>query len=290
MATLPRYVCIVESSPHDGPGAEAVLALDHHVELNERLVRAGLADLEVGGFAPGTRTGELLARLPRQPGVRLPAHVGDPGEMESALAAQVDEITVTVASTDRAARHAWGCRRDLRLERLEPVARLAEQHGVRLRGVITGAVACPFDGPVSPRACAELCGELRNLGCFEVSLADTTSAGQPAAVRRLWDDCADRIGPDRLAARFHDRRGGALANLATLLPHGLQTIDAALDGGPGADRPAATAQVVRLLASLGIATGIDSDQLAETAWWLSAHTRRAGGVTMAGPTRASFRR
>ncbi|HOX24628.1 MAG TPA: hypothetical protein PLL30_02565 [Candidatus Krumholzibacteria bacterium] len=274
MGRRPRHAFVVESCLSGLRSRALPMSLDDRVELVERLLHAGLCDVEVGGCRPGATARELLAHLPRRPDIRLPVVVTDPAELAETLAADIDGLTVTVPSTESAARHEFGCSTEDSLRRLEPVALLAERRGVRLRGILSGAVACPHEGPVEPRACAELCSELRNLGCFEVSLADTTGAGDPASVRRLWDACAGRIGPDRLAARFWDTRGLALANLGTLLPLGLQTIDAALGSVRGGIGPIATEDVVALLDSLDIETWIDRELLAETAWWLGAHTGR----------------
>jgi hydroxymethylglutaryl-CoA lyase len=90
---------------------------------------------------------------------------------------------------------------------------------------------------------------------------------------RLWEACADRIGPDRLALRLQGRREASLAAIRSLLPLGLQTLDTALGGLDGTT--VATEDVVQLLAELGIATWVDPDRLLETTWWLSAHLARS---------------
>ncbi len=259
MRTGPAYVAIIEtgprnSRPHDPPLDQAT----HHT-LVDRLVQAGLRDLVVGGPR------DSIAALPRHPDTRYALLAGDLDDIEATLATGVTELTLSAPCTDSAGRRLHGGDVEAGLRRLEPLARLAADHAVRLRGHLTQTVVCPDEGPVDPHHTADLCVEMRNLGCFEVSL-DAGAVNRSGAVRILWDVCAGRVGPDRLAIRLGRDH---LACLGGLLPLGLQTIDTSV-GGLGPDRLVATEDVVALLDSLDIATGIDIDVLTQTAWWLGA--------------------
>jgi hydroxymethylglutaryl-CoA lyase len=280
MPQLPGHVALVESGPRNTLPHAPPLATEARVSLVERLVQAGLRDLVVAGgedltpLAPGSEGAPLLDRLPRHPEVRYSLIVDDLATLEDSLAAGPAEITVRADGTDAAARRRHGGDVEDGLRRLEPVALLAAEHGVRLRGQLTGVVHCPDAGPVGPHQVADLCGELLNLGCFEVSLGDRNGAGEVAGWLALWDLCAARIGPDRLAVRLRAGWSGALACLDALLPRGLQTVDTSV-GGLGPDGLLGTEDVAAHLAALGVTTGVDRDLLVETAWWLGGHLGQA---------------
>jgi hydroxymethylglutaryl-CoA lyase len=168
-----------------------------------------------------------------------------------------------------------GTSRETALRNLEPLARLAAERGLRLRGHLRAAVVCPLEGVLKASVAAGMCDELRNLGCFEISLGECTGEADPDRLRATWDACAGRCGPDRLAVRLSAGRH-ALPGLQALLERGLQTVDTALgslDRAPSGT--VATEDVVDLLEGLDIATWIDPEQLTEAAWWYGGQLGRA---------------
>src|SRR5206468_3249686 len=72
-----------------------------------------------------------------------------------------------------------------------------------------------------------------------------------------------------LAVHFHDTQGTALANCVEAMQLGITTIDSAAGGlggcpyAPGASGNLATEDVVAMLHSMGVSTGIDLDKLIE---------------------------
>jgi hydroxymethylglutaryl-CoA lyase len=92
------------------------------------------------------------------------------------------------------------------------------------------------------------------MGCYEVSLGDTTGTGTPASVRAVLEEVCKEIDPSRLAGHFHDTNGTALANIFTALDMGLRSFDASVGGlggcpySPGATGNVATEDVVHALA------------------------------------------
>jgi hydroxymethylglutaryl-CoA lyase len=263
------HVCLVETGP---PAAR--LPLPERAELIGRLVAAGLRDIHLGDASrPDVVT--ALARAPHRHDLRYPLRVEDAGALEAALGAGLEEIELTVPASGHLCRATHGLSHEAWLAHLEPVAALAAEHGVRLRGLVRAAVVCPLQGALTPAAAATRCDELADLGCYEVSLAEDTGEATPAAVRAVWDACAAGIGPDRLAVRL---RAGphAAPSLQALLGRGLQTVDTALgslDGQPAGT--VATEDVVDLLRGLDVATWIDPELLVETAWWLGGRLGRA---------------
>ncbi len=275
MSHLPGHVALVESGPRNARPHRPPLAPEVRIALVERLIQAGLRDLVVAAgdeLAPGAAT--MLAGLPRHPDVRFSVRVDDLGTLEDSLTAGATEIAVSADGTEPAARHHHGGDVEDGLRRLEPVAYLAAEHGVRLRGHVNGVVRCSHQGDVAPAHVADLCTEMLNLGCFEVSLGDDNESGDVRGWRALWESCAARVGPDRLAVRLRADWAPALACLDALLPLGLQTVDTAI-GGLGPDGLIGTEDVASHLNVLGVDTGADMDRLVETAWWLGGHLGQA---------------
>ncbi len=133
----------------------------------------------------------------------------------------------------------------------------------RIRGYVSTAVACPFEGWVEPAAVREVCLRLLELGCDEISVGDTIGAATPGHVGRLLDDLLGAVETERVVLHFHDTRGMAVANVVEGLRHGVAAYDASSGGlggcpfAPGAAGNLATEDLVYLLDGMGIASGID---------------------------------
>ena len=276
MRRAPGHVTLVEHGLWQGERGRAALDAGDLAVLAERLLGAGLRDLLVGAVdrRDADAACRVLEPLPRRPDVRYGVRLDDPAAVECALLAGADDLTVTAACSDATARRLHGGDVEDGLRRLEPAARLAAEHGVRLRGQCVDALAGPDGEPVPSALTARLCAELVNLGCFEIGLGDAAGAGDALAWRAAWEDCAARVGADRLAVRLRADVPGALTCLDVLLPLGLQTVDTAV-GGLGPDGLPATEDVVAHLHGRDVATGADAAWLNDTAAWLGARLAAA---------------
>jgi hydroxymethylglutaryl-CoA lyase len=270
MRRAPGHVTLVEHGlmPQTRAGA---LAPELRIILAERLVAAGLRDLVVSGA-------DDLAGLPRQPDLRYGVRLDDPAALERILDARPTDLTVTAAGDAASARRLHGGDVEDGLRRLEPAARLSAEHGIRLRGRCPDVLAGDDGRPLPPALAAALCAEMVNLGCFEISLGDDAGAGDPTTWRAVWEECAARVGADRLAVQLHAAASDPLICLDTLLPLGLQTLDTSMS----ADAMPTTGDIARHLHRRGVATGLDEQRLADAVHWLegatSAHHRDAGAV------------
>ena len=185
------------------------------------------------------------------------------------------------------------------LSSLPPVVDKAIQRGYRVRGYVSVVMTDPYTGPVKPEDVVEVVKALDNMGCYEISLGDTTGEGDPERWQILWKALEKEgldmtkfaahvclpiftfsINPGLLGGRIlteqcHDTFATALPSLLSLLPLGLRTIDASVSGlggcpySPGATGNVATEDVVYMLHKLGYSTGIDLDKLVETGEWIS---------------------
>ena len=166
------------------------------------------------------------------------------------------------------------------MARFEPVMAAAARDGVRVRGYVSCAVACPYEGAVAPEQAAAVAAALHAMGCYEVSLGDTIGAGTPASVRALLEATTRRVPITALAGHYHDTYGMAVANVCASYAFGLRVFDssvAGLGGCPyakGATGNVATEDLVYLLHGLGADTGIDLEALAGVGAWISAQLGR----------------
>lgn len=84
------------------------------------------------------------------------------------------------------------------------------------------AVNCPYSGPVPPQATANVAQELLRMGCFEVSIGDTTGAATAPAIQAVFHECSRHNRIETLAGHFHDTYGQALPNVVAALRMGVR--------------------------------------------------------------------
>jgi hydroxymethylglutaryl-CoA lyase len=271
---LPESVHIVEVAPRDGLQNERdVVATAEKVAFVDALSRTGLAEIEVSSFVSPRAVPQLadadavLAGIARRPGTVYSALVPNERGLERALRARVDRVAVFTAASETFNRQ--NIRAGIResIERFRPVARGALAAGLRLRGYVSTAFACPFEGPIAPETVVPVVRDLLDLGVEEVSLGDTIGATVPTEVYRLLDALAPFLPLERTALHLHDTRGTALANVVAGLSRGIRIYDSTSGGlggcpfAPGASGNLASEDLLYLLARMGIATGVDGAAL-----------------------------
>jgi len=272
---LPKSLRIVEVGPRDGLQNEpTIVSLETKLAFIEELAETGLKTIEAGSFVSPkwvpqmADTAALLARLKRAPGVAYPVLVPNMKGFEAALAAGVEEIAIFAAASESFSRRNINCSIEESIDRFRPIAIAAAQHGIRMRGYISCALGCPYEGEVSPGAVAELASVLHHLDCYEISLGDTIGIGTPVKARNMVATVAAKVPVAQLALHFHDTYGQALANILACLELGVAVVDSAVAGlggcpfAPGASGNVATEDVVYMLDGMGIETGVDLQRLA----------------------------
>lgn len=267
----PGRVVVYEVGPRDGLQNEATpVPAGAKVAFVEALASAGLPAVETTSFVSPKAVpqladaAEVFARVARRPGTRYPVLVPNIRGWEGALAAGAREIAVFTAASESFNRKNIACGIDESFARFRPVLDGARREGVAVRGYVSTAFVCPYEGTVSPEAAAGVVERLLGEGVFEVSIGDTIGAAVPTDVHRLLDELdRRRIAPARLALHFHDTRGTALANVMAGLERGIAVFDSSAGGlggcpyAPGATGNLATEDLLFLLEGLGIETGVD---------------------------------
>lgn len=284
---IPGQVKIIEVAPRDGlQNEKAFIPTATKVELINRLSAAGFANIEAVSFVspkwvPQMADGsEVMATIERRPGTLYSALTPNLRGFEAARDAGMDEIVIFAAASEAFSRKNINCSIAESIARFEPVAEAAQAAGIRLRGSISCALDCPYEGPTDPAAVADVTRRMLALGCDEIDIADTIGTGTPARVERVMKTVTELADPAMFSGHFHDTYGQALANILASMQAGIRIFHssvAGLGGCPyarGATGNVATEDVLYMLHGMGIETSIDLDQVVETGQWIAAQLGR----------------
>jgi isopropylmalate/homocitrate/citramalate synthase len=270
-----RHVRIYEVGPRDGLQNESQpIPTETKLRFIELLIDAGLREIEATSFVSPKAipqladADELMAALPRRPGVRYPVLVPNERGLARAEAANVDAIAVFTAASDAFTTHNIRMTVDESLVAFTPVIARARELGWWTRGYVSTAFGCPYSGAVDPARVVDVAQQLIEIGVDEVCFGDTIGVGVPPQVRDLTARALDAGIPlDRIAYHFHDTRGTALANVAAAMSVGVRTFDASTGGtggcpyAPGAAGNLATEDLVYLLDAIGLEHGVDLERV-----------------------------
>jgi len=284
---LPKKVKIVEVGPRDGLQNEAQnVPVEVKVKLVEMLVDAGLSVVEAGAFVSPkwvpqmAASGDVFQQLTKSSGVSYPMLVPNLRGLESAIEYGVEEIALFAAATETFSQKNTNCSIDESIDRFTDVVRKAQQHNMRIRGYISCALGCPYEGEVDIDVVVGLTKRLHDIGCYEVSVADTIGVGTANKAQALFERLASVLPVDQLAAHFHDTYGQALANIHAVLQCGIAVIDSSIAGlggcpyAKGATGNVATEDVVYLLDGMGIETGVDMNKLLDAGVFINRFLNR----------------
>jgi hydroxymethylglutaryl-CoA lyase len=199
---------------------------------------------------------------------------------EAALKCQPDEIVVFASASEAFSQKNINCSIAQSIERFSPVVQAARAAGIHVRGAMSCAVGCPYEGEVAPQQVAYLAGLMKGIGVQHVGVADTIGVGTPLKVQRALEATLKHFDLNDVSGHFHDTYGQALANTLISLQMGVWQFDtsvAGLGGCPyakGATGNVASEDVVYMLAGMGIDTGIDLDQLLDAGAFISEFLQR----------------
>jgi hydroxymethylglutaryl-CoA lyase len=283
-----RDIRMNEVGPRDGLQHEAaVLSTNAKVAFVNALSQSGVAEIEVGSFVSPRAVPQLadsdvvFQRIDRRAGVLYSALVPNERGLARARAAAVDKIAVFTAASDTFNQRNIHCTVRESLERLKLVVSEAKRDGLPVRGYISTATHCPFEGAVAPSRVRQVMRDLLDLGVDEISLGDTIGKAAPSDVRRLLDDVRTHLGKAPLSLHFHDTYGMAIANVLTAwMDYGVASFDASAGGlggcpyAPGASGNVATEDVVYALRACGASILVDERLIIQAAMQLGAVLNR----------------
>ena len=284
---LPSRVVLVDVGPRDGlQNEKQTVPAEVKIGLVHRLQDAGLKEIEVTSFVSPkwvpqmADNAQVMAGIERRPGVRYAALTPNMKGLEGALASGVDEVVVFGAASEAFSQTNINCSIEESIARFAPVVEAARAAGVVVRGAISCAVGCPYEGEVAPERVERVARLMKQIGVQHMGVADTIGVGTPLKVQRALEATLKHYSVDDISGHFHDTYGQALGNTLAALEMGVWRYDtsvAGLGGCPyakGATGNVATEDVVYMLQGMGIETGIDLDKLVDAGHYISEFLQR----------------
>ncbi|MGN6084105.1 hydroxymethylglutaryl-CoA lyase [Trinickia sp.] len=270
--SLPNAVKIVEVGPRDGlQNEKEFVPTEVKIDLVNRLSAAGFRNIESASFVspkwvPQMADGaQVMAGIERGKGTTYSVLTPNMKGFDGALAAHADEIVIFGAASEAFSQKNINCSIAESIARFEPVARAAKESGMRVRGSISCALGCPYQGDVPVPAVVDVVQRMAALGCDEIDIADTIGVGTAGRTREVFAAVTKVFPREQLSGHFHDTYGQALANIYAALLEGIEIFHASVAGlggcpyAKGATGNVATEDVLYLMNGLGIETGIDLD-------------------------------
>ena len=280
--SLPSQVKLIDVGPRDGlQNEKQPVPAAIKIELVQRLQEAGLKEIEVTSFVSPkwvpqmADAAEVMAGIRRRSDVRYSVLVPNMKGWEAAVLAKPDEIVVFGAASELFSQKNINCSITESIERFAPVVAAARAAGIHVRGAISCAMACPYEGEVAPTRVALVARLMKDIGVQRVDVADTIGVATPRKTQRAMEAALKYFDLTDVSGHFHDTYGQALANTYAALEMGVwnfQSSVAGLGGCPyakGATGNVATEDVVYLLHGMGIETGIDLDKLVDAGQFIS---------------------
>ena len=280
--SLPTHVTIREVGPRDGLQSLArVMPTEAKKQWIARAYEAGLREIEVGSFVPPkllpqmADSAEVVAFAKTLSGLNVVALVPNLIGAQRAMDAGADQLVMPISASIA---HSRANVRKMPDEMIDELGRIARERDARgagsdtrviIEGAISTAFGCGIQGKVAHDDVLRLIAPAIDAGADVISLADTVGYADPAAVRKLFTAVREVAGDRLYGGHFHDTRGLALANVIAAMDCGIAHFDSSLAGiggcpfAPGASGNVATEDLVYMLQSMGIATGIDLDRLFE---------------------------
>jgi hydroxymethylglutaryl-CoA lyase len=279
---MPSKVKLVDVGPRDGlQNEKEPVPAEVKIGLVHRLQDAGLKNIEVTSFVSPkwvpqmADNAQVMAGIERRKDVCYSVLTPNMKGFEAALPSRPDEIVVFGAASEAFSQRNINCSIAESIERFAPVVEAARAKGIHVRGAISCAVGCPYEGEIAPERVELVARLMKQIGVQHIGVADTIGVGTPRKVQRAMEAALQHYGIDDISGHFHDTYGQALGNTLATLEMGIwqyDTSSAGLGGCPyakGATGNVATEDVVYMLQGMGIETGIDLDKLIDAGKYIS---------------------
>lgn len=277
----PERVTVYEVGPRDGlQNEKGVVPTEVKIRYIELLAEAGLPFVEATSFVSPRAipqladASEVMSAIRRREGTRYPVLVPNAKGMARALQTGVTDVAVFTAASESFARANINSTIAESIENFKPVVAIAREAGVRVRGYVSTAFGCPYEGYVPPKRVRDVTNMLLEIGVSEISLGDTIGVATPRSTAEVLAEVLRDVEIHRLAVHFHDTRGTALANVLVSLQTGISIIDSSSGGlggcpyAPGAAGNLATEDLLYMLDGMGIETGVAVEKVAEASLFL----------------------
>lgn len=275
---------IVEVGPRDGlQNEKTIVSLDEKFHYIKLLVESGLSVIEATSFVREDKIPQMADAVSLFKKVKtlkdfsllsFPCLVPNKFGYEKAINCGVKEISLFTATSDAFTKKNINCTVEESFKKIVEVSRQAKKDGVKVRGYISTAFGCPYDGEIGVRKLIEVVNKFQDCGVYEISIGDTIGVATPKQVFHYLEILNKTIDFKMLAMHFHDTKAMALPNILTSLEMGIRIFDSSsggLGGCPyakGATGNVATEELLYLVESLGFYTGVDLEKLSQASIYI----------------------
>jgi len=272
-------ILVSEVGPRDGlQNIDAVLPTEAKKRWIQSEAEAGVTEIEVGSFVPAkympqlADTQELVSFARAIKGLSVAVLVPNFYGAKAAVEAQADKMSIPFSVSET------HCQRNLNRSHdqmfaeinqiVDMLSLLPKVKRPHFEVGLSTAFGCSLEGKIADEKIADIAEKVIAAGCDEVGLSDTTGSANPTQVRHLIKLVRSVVGNDKLTSvHLHNTRGLGLANALAALEEGITTLDSSLGGlggcpaAPGASGNIVTEDLVFMLESMGLNTGIDIHKL-----------------------------
>ena len=275
---MDNFVTIFEMSPRDGlQNEKKFISTNDKVKFIDKLSLCGFKKIETSSFVSSrwvpqlADASEVFIKIKRNKNIKYTALTPNEIGLHNAIKSKVDEIAIFVAASETFSQKNINCDIKTSLLRFKPLVVEALKKKIPVRGYISCVSHCPYEDTVDPKKVAQIAKQLIEMGCYEISLGDTTGKGSPDQTIKILNECLTFTTPDKLAGHFHDTFKNALDNIRVCLDYGIRTFDSSVGGlggcpySPGSKGNVATEKVNELLLSLGYETKLNTKRINECA-------------------------
>jgi hydroxymethylglutaryl-CoA lyase len=239
------------------------------------LAGAGLREIEVGSFVSPKAlpqmadVAEVVAHALTIPNLRVAVLVPNLKYAGMAFEAGAHLITIPVSVSEPHSISNIRMTHPQIIAEVKAIVALRNESypNVKIDTGLSTAFGCTIQGVVPESDTVRMAVTMANAGVDSVNLSDTVGYANPAQVRRLFTKVRAEIGDKTGGAHLHNTRGQGLANVVAALDVGVRTFDSSQGGiggcpyAPGASGNIVTEDLVFLLESMGLNTGIDLEAL-----------------------------
>ena len=234
---MSNFINIFEMSPRDGLQNEKnFISTEDKIKFINKLSSCGFKKIETSSFVSPKWVPQLSDALKvfrginRAEEIKYTALTPNEKGFDNALEAKVDEVAIFTAASETFNKKNTNCDINTSLNRFKPIIQKAKINKVPVRGYISCISHCPYENYVDPKKVGEIANKLIKMGCYEVSLGDTTGKGSSEQTSKVIAECLQFLTPDKLAGHFHDTFQNALNNVKISLEYGIKTFDSSVGG------------------------------------------------------------
>jgi len=285
MFSLPNNVTIIEVGPRDGLQNESnQVSTESKLKFIHALQNAGIQEMEITSFVSpkwvpqmadskdivqkASKAGRQIVLTPNAKGVELALEAG-----ATSLAVFVGvSNTFNMKNINKTTKQS--------MEELRPIVTKLKENEIFVRACISTAFYCPYEGKIAIEDTISLCKEFASWGVDELSVADTIGMANPSESYLLFSRLVEEVPNTMITGHFHDTRKMGIANIVSAMQAGITRFDTSAGGlggcpfAPGATGNVATEDVVNMLHTMGIHTGINLDLLCEAVSIIAPYVSR----------------